>query len=234
MFDIIAFDADDTLWNNETHYRNTQHKFALLLQKYASEKTIDAALFATEMRNIKLLGYGVKSFTLSMIETAIQISDGTLTAQETGHILEMSRAMLEAPIELLGGVRETISRLAQVHSLMMITKGDLLDQQVKLARSGLAEFFRYFEVVSHKNAQTYADLLTRYRLDPARVIMIGNSLKSDVLPLLEIGASAVHIPFTITWEHELAAVSPDGHDGYYSLESITQLPDLLMTIMQQG
>ncbi len=201
-FDAIAFDADDTLWHNETYFRSTEAAFRQLLRPYHEDAWIDARLFATEMRNLARYGYGIKAFTLSMIETAIELTEARISAGEIQQILQLGQDMLARPVELLPHVEEVLRALQGRTRLLLITKGDLLDQESKLARSGLGDCFDAIEVVSEKDVPTYQALLKRHRIDPARFLMIGNSVKSDILPILALGARAVHIPCEDTWVFE--------------------------------
>jgi putative hydrolase of the HAD superfamily len=227
MFEVIAFDADDTLWHSESLYVATQHELVQLLSPYADGQTVERRLFETEMRNLELYGYGVKSFTLSMIETAIDLADGAIDAAHIWRIIGFAREMLTAEVQLLDGASETVRTLAKSHQLMVITKGDLRDQGSKLARSGLADCFRCVEIVTEKTTATYEKLLDKYRIPPERFLMVGNSLKSDVLPVLTVGGQAVYVPYHVTWAHELVEQHPRGHDGYYELEHLGQLPALI-------
>jgi putative hydrolase of the HAD superfamily len=227
IFDFIAFDADDTLWHNERNYARAQAGFAHLLGQYHGAEWISARLYETESRNIQHYGYGVKAFALSMLETAVELTEGRISGADVKAIIGLARELLSADVELLEQVRQTIPRLASSYRLMVITKGDLLDQETKMARSGLAEYFQSIEVVSHKNRQSYARILERCGVAPGRFLMVGNSLKSDILPVLELGAAAVHIPYDLTWLHEQAEPPPPDQPGFYSLEHIGRLPDLL-------
>ena len=228
IFDMLAFDADDTLWQNERLYLQTQARLAELLAGYGvSQETLQESLFQTESRNIQVFGYGIKSFTLSMIETGIRLSGGRLAGPDVLAILELARAQLAAPVELLPHVRRAVTRLAGGHRMMVITKGDPLDQESKLARSGLAEFFEAIEVVSDKTPQSYAQLFKNHRLAPGGVLMVGNSLRSDVLPVLELGGYAVYVPRPDTWQHEAADAPAPGTQRYYPLEHLGRLPGLL-------
>jgi putative hydrolase of the HAD superfamily len=233
VFDIIAFDADDTLWHNERMYAAAEEKFVELLSKYYEHEFVSARLFETEMRNMASLGYGAKAFTLSMIETAIQLSDGKISAEEIGQVLQFGKDILTAEVDLFPHVSETIPLLAAKHPLMLITKGDLLDQESKLARSGLADYFRHVEIISDKNADSYKRIFERYEIKPESFLMVGNSLKSDILPVLELGAHAVHIPFEITWAHEVAEAPSSEHPGYYTLKDLGELPGLLEGLSRQ-
>lgn len=227
LFDLIAFDADDTLWHNESIYEQTQDKFRQLLAPYASPQEIDAALYRTEMDNLPYFGYGIKSFCLSMIETAARLSGGRIAASELAGIAGYAKAMIDAGVELLDGVRETVAQLAETYPLMLITKGDLLDQERKLGISGLLAYFRYVEIVSDKTRERYNALLERYRIDPGRFLMVGNSLRSDIQPAVAAGSRAVYIPYALTWEHEKQVDPHLESGGYWELEHIRQLPELL-------
>ncbi|MCP4218673.1 MAG: HAD hydrolase-like protein [bacterium] len=227
MVKVIAFDADDTLWHNETLFQLTQEKFAGLLADYHSTEWIMQKLFETEMKNLRYFGYGIKGFTLSLIETAIQLTEGRIAGSEIQKIIDYARQMVEAPVELLAHVKETITGLADTYSLMVITKGDLLDQESKIARSGLSRFFKYIEIVSDKNADVYRGILQKHNIKASNFLMVGNSLKSDVLPVLETGAGAVYIPYHICWEHEKAVEPATKTKNYLQLEHIGQLPGLL-------
>jgi putative hydrolase of the HAD superfamily len=224
MFDVIAFDADDTLWHNESLYVSAQHDLALLLADYVDADTLDKKLLATEMRNIKYFGYGIKSFTLSMIETAVDISHGTIRGEIIRQILGLGKGMLTAPVHLMDYVPDVLAQVISNYDLMIITKGDLLDQQGKVERSGLASYFSTIEVVSEKNPETYARILHTHHIDPKRFLMVGNSLKSDVLPVLTIGGSAVHIPHHLTWAHEEIIIEPEVDIKHVELEHIGLLP----------
>jgi len=232
MFDLIAFDADDTLWHNEPLYAEAEDKLAELLSAYADHDTIIQRLFETEMGNLEYYGYGIKSFTLSMIETAIKLSNGKIQGTDIEKIIGLARNMLTNQTQVLAHVEETVSTLSQSYPLMIITKGDLLDQEVKLDRANIASYFEHVEIVSHKNQDTYADLLAHHKIEPHRFLMVGNSLKSDVLPVVELGGHGVYIPYHVTWAHEVVEQHSDDHNGYHELEHIGQLPDLIERLNQ--
>jgi len=235
LFDMIAFDADDTLWHNERLYLKSQAGLVDLLAPYGIDKlTIEERLYQTENNNIRVFGYGIKSFTLSMIETAVSLTGGNFSGTDVLSIINLGKTQLNAPVKLLEHVLEAVSHLAAHHPLMLITKGDLLDQETKLARSGLAEYFHDIEVVSDKTPQSYAALFRNHALDPVHVLMVGDSLRSDILPVLELGACAVYIPYPGTWLHEAAAAPSPGTPGFYQLEQLNQLPDLLDQLASQG
>jgi putative hydrolase of the HAD superfamily len=223
--DIIAFDADDTLWHNESLFTVTQSKFKQLLSAYHSDEWIEEKLNETERRNIEHFGYGIKGFTLSMIETAIELTEGRISGAEIEQIIGFAKAMLRAPVELLDGVRETIIHLAEQYPLMLITKGDLFDQESKIARSGLGDYFSHVEIVSEKNSNVYRAIIAKHQLDPVRFLMIGNSIKSDILPAIEAGARAVYVPYHLTWVHE--RVSDYDASGFSEIAHIGLLPALL-------
>jgi putative hydrolase of the HAD superfamily len=228
MFDTIAFDADDTLWHNEDLYLSIQERFARLLTTYQDEDVIHRKLYETEMRNLELYGYGIKAFTLSMIETAIELTEGQICGRDIQIIIDFAKEMRQAPVKLLDGVEEVLAGLvAAGYRLLLITKGDLFDQESKFARSGLAPYFDIVEIVSDKSVETYAGLLAKHKLTPERFLMVGNSLRSDVLPVLTLGAQAVHIPYHTTWIHEVVEPPSDDPPGYHELAHIAQLPDLI-------
>jgi putative hydrolase of the HAD superfamily len=234
MLDLIAFDADDTLWHNESLYSATQDRLCDLLSPYGQDGRVRAELFQTEMRNLPDYGYGLKIFGLSMIETAIRLTGGQIKAAEIEQILGLIKGMAQTPVRLLDGVSEAVAALAVSHSLMLITKGDLLDQERKLAQSGLAAHFSHVEIVSKKSVEVYRSLLARYGIAPHRFLMIGNSLRSDVLPVVGLGGHAVHIPYHITWAHESVEGGPHLSDGYVELEQIGLLPAFVETFGREG
>ncbi len=227
MIDIIAFDGDDTLWHNEILYADAQAEFRRLLARHHPGEIVDQRLYETEMRNLEFYGYGIKSFTLSMIETAIDLIDGQATADEVREILGIGRRMLTADVQLLDHAQETVAQLARLHTLMLITKGDLRDQKRKLIKSGLAPYFRHIEIVTNKTREEYEEILSKYQIDPTRFLMVGDSLRSDVMPVLELGGQVAHIPYHIAWAHEVVhdveCVGPSCHE----LEHIGLLPALV-------
>ena len=202
MIRVIAFDADDTLWHNEIHFRSTEAAFRELLRPYHDEAWIDARLFETEMRNLRRYGYGIKAFMLSMIETALELTEGRITGPEIQRILEQGQDMLARPVELLPHPSDCLRALSGRCRLWLLTKGDLLDQESKLARSGLGDHFEEVVVVSEKDETTYRDVLDRRGVPPAEFLMVGNSVKSDILPVLALGGHALQVPYPETWIHE--------------------------------
>ena len=199
---VIAFDADDTLFINETYFAETEEKFCSLMSDYLSNQGISKELFRVEIDNLRLYGYGIKGYILSMIEAAMSISNHTLPIEMIAKIIQYGKELLEKPIVLLDGVEETLDALHGKYKLVVATKGDLLDQRRKLHNSGLGHYFHHIEVMSDKQEVDYTDLIKRLEIQPSEFFMIGNSLKSDVLPVLAIGGHAVHIPFHTTWAHE--------------------------------
>jgi putative hydrolase of the HAD superfamily len=219
--EVLGLDGDDTLWRNEEYFADTQRAFRALLAGYVGDDVdLDDRLNTTERANLELFGYGVKGFTLSLVETAIEASSARITATDIEQLLDLGKALLRRPVALLEGVAETVPLLAQRYRLIVITKGDLWNQEQKLAGSGLAELMWRIEIVAEKDTATYKRILDQYDVDPSRFVMVGNSVRSDVLPVLEVGARAVHIPHEHTWIQELAE-----HDGNVpTLDSILDLP----------
>ena len=221
---IVAFDADDTLWHNEDQFDSTHRAFEELLAAWASPETVSSRLYETEMRNLTRYGYGAKSFMLSMTETAIDVSDGAISGTDVARIIELGHAILDRPIELLDDVMDVLDAVAD-HTLMLITKGDLYAQHARIAESGLADRFWRIDVVAEKDVETYARLLDLHRVAVDDFVMVGNSLRSDVLPVIELGGRAVHVPYHVTWAHE-AHHDDHGHE-VHTLERLGDLPDLL-------
>ena len=226
MITVIAFDGDDTLWHNESIFSLTQERFRTLMREYAVEN-LDERLFATETRNLQLFGYGIKGFVLSMIETAIEVSDGRVRAADIQRIIDAGKSMLRHPVEPLDGVRETVELLRSHYRLMVITKGDLFDQESKVARSGLADLFWRIEIVSEKDERTYRRILRDGGIPAEEFMMVGNSVRSDILPVAALGAQAVHVPYRLTWAHERADLDGAPRDRIRTLERLSDLPALL-------
>jgi putative hydrolase of the HAD superfamily len=227
MFDVIAFDADDTLWHNEPLYRGTQRQVLDILGHYHDRDWIERRMYETEVRNLEHYGYGIKGFTLSMIETAIELTEGRIGGAEIGRIIELTREMFKAPVELLDGVAETIAALSEAHELMLITKGDLFEQQAKIARSGLADYFGKIEIVPVKVKETYRSIASKHKIDPQRFLMIGNSMRSDILPVIEMGGRAIYIPYENTWEHENVSEAELAGREILQTTHIRRIPDLI-------
>jgi putative hydrolase of the HAD superfamily len=226
-FEVIGFDGDDTLWHNERLYANAQVRFKELLARYHNPEWVGERLYQAEVRNLPHFGYGIKAFTLSMIETAVELTEGRITGSDIQTIIDAAKEMLAAEIELLEHVPDTIGRLANAYTLMLITKGDLRDQETKIARSGLGSYFRLIEIVSDKSPESYKKLLRQHMISPERFLMVGNSLRSDILPVLALGASAVYVPYHLTWMHEVSDPPPGDRPGFYEIEHLGLLPDLI-------
>jgi putative hydrolase of the HAD superfamily len=227
MIELVALDADDTLWHNEPIFRTTQGQFRDLLARYVEPDLVDARLDETERRNLQHFGYGVKGFVLSMIETALDLTDGRLDGSDVRTIIGWGRDMLRSPVELLDGARQAVEALAAEFRLILLTKGDLFHQESKLARSGLGPFFTGVEIVSEKDPEVYRAVMRRYGVRPEEFVMVGNSLKSDVLPVLEAGAHAVFVPYAITWVHERVAPDALRDAHYHEIRELKALAPLL-------
>lgn len=224
---VIAFDADDTLWVNEPYFQEIEKRYTQLLKSYGNSEEISAALFRTEMKNLKSLGYGAKAFTISMVETALEVSNQMISAGDIRQIVDLGKSLLEIPIELLPQVKETLEILKEKgnYKLVVATKGDLLDQENKLERSGLAPYFDHIEVMSDKTEKEYLRLLNILQIKPSEFLMIGNSLKSDIQPVLALGGYGVHIPFEVMWQHEV--VDTFTHEHLKQVKGFGELLSLL-------
>jgi len=224
---VLGLDADDTLWHNESVFEKIHQRYRKLLSGYHDAPTVDQALIETERRNLELYGYGVKGFTLSAIETAIDLTGGRIGTDEIRSILSSGKEMLGHPVDLFEGVAETVAALAKSHRLILITKGDLLHQRTKLAKSGLAGYFEKIEVVSEKNPKTYAEIFQRHSIAASEFMMVGDSMKSDILPVLSLGGSAVHIPHCLQWELDQTLERPAADGRFFELARFSELPGLL-------
>lgn len=233
MITAIGFDADDTLWHSETVFEDYHRRFQALLARYHDPKTVEQALYATEMRNLELFGYGVKSFALSSIETAIDLTGGKIPAEELRALIQGAKDMLDHPVELLEGAATTLAALATDYRLIVITKGDLRHQERKFQRSGLSAHVPHCDVVSEKDEPTYARVLARHGIAPEEFLMVGNSLRSDVLPILELGGHGVHIPYPLIWAHENVP-APTDNPRFHALASLRELPALLGRLRAAG
>jgi putative hydrolase of the HAD superfamily len=225
---LIAFDADDTLWHSECYYQDAHEVFVKLVEPYEpdKEKTL-AVLNDIEMANLPVLGYGVKGFALSMIEAALKLSAGMVTGREIDRIMQIAREMLSRELGLIDGVEETVTALAEQYPLIIITKGDLIDQERKFTSSGLGAYFQSIEVVSSKNPDIYRRILTKYEVTAENFLMVGNSLKSDILPVVELGGWGVHVPYSVTWSHEVIEHVTGKGTRWFELENIRQLESML-------
>jgi putative hydrolase of the HAD superfamily len=205
MLKLIGFDGDDTLWHSEGYYREASARFVAIIGRYVDvgDAHVQAGMLATERRNLKLFGYGAKGMTLSMVETAIAITEGRISAADIHQLVEIGKTVLQHPVELLPGVRDAVAAVAEHHAVVLITKGDLFHQEKKVAQSGMADLFHRIEIVSEKDASTYRRVLNEFSLEPAQFVMVGNSLRSDIEPVIRLGGWGVHMPYHVTWEHEL-------------------------------
>ena len=228
MIEVVALDGDDTLWHSEHLFVDTQDRFRQLVRPHVDldDTALDARLLEVERRNLPLFGYGVKAFTLSLVETAIEVTEGRIPGRDLQAVLELGKVLMDHPVQLLDGVQEAVDVLTDRYRVMVITKGDLLHQETKVARSGLAELFWRVEIVSEKDEATYRRILDLHGIDPSRFVMVGNSVRSDVLPVLALGGRAVHVPYAVTWALEHAEPEPDQHD-FPVLGSLGELPAVI-------
>ena len=227
---LIGFDADDTLWHTEVHYIHAQQSLERLLNPWGSPEEINEILYKIEIDNLPRYGYGIKAFVLSMIEAAIHFSGGEIHGDQIEQILALGRKMLDAEVVLRPHVPETLEFLSSSYRMMILTKGDLLDQTGKVKRSGIAPYFSMVEVVNDKTPQTYTKILDKYHINPQNFLMVGNTIRSDIHPVLALGGNAVHIPAASTWEHEILPDFDTSQNGYYTLDHIGQLVDLIARI----
>lgn len=221
---LIGFDGDDTLWRSEDYYRDAQTVFERIVGGYVDLGDVHDRLYAIEKRNLALFGYGVKGMTLSMIEAAVAITESRISAQDLHRIVELGKSLLQHPVELLPEIREAVTEIARDRPVVLITKGDLFHQEAKVRDSGLSDLFRRIEIVSEKDAATYARLLTEFGLAPAQFAMIGNSLRSDIVPVLELGGCGVHMPYHVTWTHETETAPPSALERLRSVHTPAELP----------
>lgn len=224
---VIGFDADDTLWVNETYFREAEIEFGKLLAEYETLNTIDQELYKKEIDNLPLYGYGIKAFVLSMVESALEQSNYNISTKSIETILNIGKNMLNKPVELLDGVEDVLKIVSKKYKIILATKGDLLDQERKLEKSGLTKYFHHIEVLSDKKETNYSKLLNHLDIKPSEFLMIGNSLKSDVLPLVNIKAHAIHIPFHTTWAHEQVTDKETNGKSYKTISSLRELLKLL-------
>lgn len=225
---VVAFDADDTLWVNEPYFQETEKKFCALLEDYLPQHTLSQELFKTEIDNLSLYGYGVKGFMLSMVETALRVSSKTLNVDIIEKTINLGKELLDKPIELLEGIEDVLKALSSHYRLVVATKGDLLDQERKLKKSGLSHYFHHIEIMSDKQEADYHKLIRHLDIKPDEFLMIGNSIKSDVLPVLAIGGEAIHVPYHITWAHEHVEHNID-HPGFRQIQGIREILPYLLT-----
>ncbi len=226
MIELVGFDADDTLWHSEGFYQHARVEFERILGNWVDlgAAATRSRLLAVERRNLALFGYGAKAMTLSMVEAAIALTDGTISASDIHRIVALGKAVLEHPVELLPGIRAAVEAVAAHHQLVLITKGDLFHQERKVAQSGLGDLFRRIEIVSEKDARNYARVLGEFRLAGPAFAMIGNSLRSDIEPVIELGGWGIHMPYHVTWEHELEHNVDSGHPRVLIIASAAEIP----------
>ena len=225
--DMIGFDADDTLWHTETHYLQAQEDFKQLLSPWATAGTIDEVLDQIIINNLPHYGYGIKAFVLSLIEAAIHISKGQIRGDQVEQITSIGKRMLTAEIVLRPHIIDTLQTLVSSYPLMIITKGDLLDQTTKVQRANIGNYFSIVEVVNDKTCEAYANILKKYHIEPQHFLMVGNAIRSDIDPVLRLGGTAVHIPADSTWEHEMVPGFDTTQDRFYELEHMGQLTELI-------
>ena len=229
MLELVGFDADDTLWHSEPYFQDAHARFERILGSYIdlADARVHERLLATERRNIKLFGYGAKGMTLSLIETAIELTDASISGRDIQALVELGKAILTHPVELLPNVREAVAEVARHHRVVLITKGDLFHQEAKVRDSGLADLFHRIEIVSEKDPATYARLFEEFGLDAARFAMVGNSLRSDIEPVLALGGAGVHVPYAITWAHEAEHAVDAAHPRLRVAASLAQVPSAI-------
>jgi putative hydrolase of the HAD superfamily len=235
LIEVIALDGDDTLWHSEHLFVDTQEQFRQLVRPHVDldDHALDERLLEVERRNLPLFGYGVKAFTLALMETAIELTDGRIPGRDLQAVLDLGKLLMDHPVDLLDGVREAVDALTDTYRVMVITKGDLLHQETKVARSGLDELLWRVEIVSEKDELTYQRILDRHGIDPATFVMVGNSVRSDVLPVLAIGGRAIHVPYPVTWALEHVEPDPARHD-FPVLGSLAELPDCIGALQAAG
>ncbi len=228
---LIGFDGDDTLWKSEDYYRDAQHEFERIVAGYVDLDDAHDRLYAIEKRNLALFGYGVKGMTLSMIEAAVEITASRIAAKDLHRIVELGKALLQHPVELLPGIREAVEAIAAEHAIVLITKGDLFHQEAKVRQSGLSDLFHRIEIVSEKDTATYARVLREFGATAAQFAMIGNSLRSDIVPVLDLGGWGVHMPYHVTWAHEAEATLPTSTAARMrSVTAASELPDAIRAL----
>jgi len=223
---VIGFDADDTLWVNEPFYQEVEKEFCQIMKPYLPEKETSEELFRTEMHNLEIYGYGAKGFILAMIETALRVTNGKISSQEINQILDTGKTLLNMPIQLLDGVENVLQQLQGKYKLILATKGDLLDQERKLQKSELIGYFHHIEIMSDKQENNYRKLLSHLDIQANEFLMVGNSVKSDILPVLNIGAKAIHVPYEVTWQHENQHESSENHD-FFTVSKIAEILKLV-------
>lgn len=236
VIELVGFDADDTLWHSEIYYRAAHDEFERILSPYLdlTDQHLHTQLLATERRNIQVFGYGAKGMTLSMLETAVAMTHGRITTAELARILGLCKRVLAHPVELLPGIREAVATVAAAHRIVLITKGDLFHQQAKIAASGMADLFSRIEIVSEKDPAAYARVIKECEAEPGHFAMIGNSLRSDIEPVLALGGWGVHVPYTVTWEHEMVHAVADDDPRVERIDTPSQIPHALVRLQARA
>ncbi|HWX65645.1 MAG TPA: HAD family hydrolase [Rhodanobacter sp.] len=236
MLQLIGFDGDDTLWHSEGYYQQANEAFAAIVGRYVDlgDQQVHDTMLATEQRNLKLFGYGAKGMALSMVETAIAVSAGRITASDIHRLIELGKTVLQHPVELLPGIREAVEAVAQHHAVVLITKGDLFHQEKKVAQSGLAGLFRRIEIVSEKNVDTYRRVLAEFHLQPMQFAMIGNSLRSDIEPVVRLGGWGVHLPYHVTWAHEQEHGLGDDEQRVITVQAPSAIPTAVAQLRERA
>ena len=229
---LIGFDADDTLWRSEDYYRDAQAQFERIVGGYVDLDDVHDRLYAVEKQNLALFGYGAKGMTLSMVEAAIAITGARISATDLHRIVELGKAVLQHPVELLPGIRDAVEAIARERPVVLITKGDLFHQEAKVRESGLSDLFRRIEIVSEKDTATYARLFEEFALAPEQFAMIGNSLRSDIVPVLELGGCGVHMPYHVTWAHEAEAAPPAATERLRTVDGPAGLADAVRSLAE--
>jgi len=224
---LVGFDADDTLWRSQDFFDEAQAAFERIVGGYVDLDDASARLYAVEKGNLALFGYGVKGMVLSMIEAAVEITEGRIAAADVHRIVELGKGLLRHPVEVLPGVCDAVAEVAAAWPVVLITKGDLFHQEAKVRDSGLADLFRRIEIVSEKDSRTYARLFEEFGVAPSRFAMVGNSLRSDIAPVLELGGWGVHVPYHVTWAHEAEGMVHVGAERMRSVEGIARMPDAI-------
>lgn len=234
MIELVGFDGDDTLWHSEGYYRHAEAEFEAILAHWTDldSDNVRRRLLAQEQKTLALYGYGAKGMTLAMVDTAIEITAGAISASDIGRILDLGRSVLEHPVELLPGMREAVEAVAAHHDIVLITKGDLTHQQHKVAQSGLADLFRRIEIVSEKTPDSYTRVLAEFDLDAARFVMVGNSMRSDIEPVVALGGYGIHMPYHVTWEHELQHGVEAGHPQVVAVDQPADIPAAVARLAQ--
>ena len=229
---VIGFDADDTLWVNEPYYRTVEEEFKRLMMPYDTGVDITQELYRTEMNNLSIYGYGIKSFMLSLVQCAIEVTEGKVSTETIAQILDLGKGMLRRPIELLEDVKTVLETLAEDYTLIVATKGDLLDQEKKMMKSSIASYFHHIEIMSDKMEQNYVQLLKHLDMPPGEFVMIGNSMKSDILPVLNLGSYAIHVPFHTTWIHEEIDEEPVS-DRFFKAEKLKDTLEIIRKLEEE-